>query len=380
MGIKLRQVLPLLTVKNELSKKMKAGNKLTHESKLSRRDQLLIRQIKERTNRQNLNNVTRTMTYYEFYRRHPEIHWAFLGHMVSRNGGWNMTDIKGELLSRLLSEAEQKDFFLFLERGNWLIFQDVYPQFLLYEESVRRETNLFYLLPYFHVSVFMDVMWNHIWKAGDRYLLAMALIINEQSYLEKRVIQHPRYQKTVLQTIEFKLQDLLGLNQILFPCYKGGTDKELHVIGQTLRHFASLQERIRLGKRLYSLLFGRSDYLQGALNWAADHPHTGSRKDYWPHLFNDVNDSVPGTLYVRRLKNCQLQSGTNRFYSPTLEHAWKNQAHEEAEIGDWYRDWKVIASLMNDEETTDGEIRHEYCKTLEKIELAVMAQTAIFER
>lgn len=45
--------------------------------------------------------------------------------MVSRNGGWNMTDLKGELLSHLLSESEQNDFFQFLERGNWLIFQDV---------------------------------------------------------------------------------------------------------------------------------------------------------------------------------------------------------------------------------------------------------------
>ncbi|WCK52537.1 DUF2515 family protein [Aneurinibacillus sp. Ricciae_BoGa-3] len=86
----------------------------------------------------NVNNITRTISYYDFYCRHPEIHWAFLGHMVSRNGGWNMTDLKGELLSRLLTEQEQKHFFHFLERGNWLIFQDVFPQFLLYEESLKR--------------------------------------------------------------------------------------------------------------------------------------------------------------------------------------------------------------------------------------------------
>ena len=49
--------------------------------------------------------------------------------MVSRNGGWNMTDLKGDLYTRILSESINSYFF-FLERGNWLIFQDVYPSIL----------------------------------------------------------------------------------------------------------------------------------------------------------------------------------------------------------------------------------------------------------
>jgi hypothetical protein len=380
MGIQLSQIGLLLKIKRELNKKGKNRTTLLiNESELSEKDQLLIRQIKERTRQLNINNVTRTMAYYEYYRCHPEIQWAFLGHMVSRNGGWNMTDLKGELLSRLLSASEQNDFFQFLERGNWLIFQDVYPQFLLYEESLKRETNLFYLLPFLHVSVFMEVMWNHFWLASDRYLLAMGLIINEQSYLEKRVIQNPHYQKTVLKTIEFKLQDLLRLNQILFPCYRE-TNKDPYLLGQTLHHFGSLHERILLGKRLYSLLFNRTDILQGVMNWAANHPHTGSRKDYWPHLFNDVNETMPGTPYKRRTDDGQLIPGANRLFSPKLQHAWKNVDHKEAEIGDWFEDWKIITYLINVEENVDGEIYHEYCKTLEKLELAVIAQTAISHR
>lgn len=148
----------------------------------------LITYINRETKKGNVNNVTRTNAYLSFYKRFPEIHWAFLGHMVSRNGGWNMTDLKGSLLSRLLSSEEQEVFFTFLERGNWLIFQDIYPQLLLYEESVRRNTNLFYLLPLFDVSFFMGVIWNYFYQIRDRYLLTVALIINEQSYLEKRVI------------------------------------------------------------------------------------------------------------------------------------------------------------------------------------------------
>lgn len=31
----------------------------------------------------------------------------------------------------------------------------------------------------------METMWNHFWKTDNRYTLTIAMIINEQSYLEK---------------------------------------------------------------------------------------------------------------------------------------------------------------------------------------------------
>ncbi|UVI27726.1 DUF2515 domain-containing protein [Paenibacillus spongiae] len=370
-------------IKRELKRKMKFAHKLSlNLSELPEKDELLIRHIQDRTRQFNVNNITRTMAYEEYYRRHPEIEWAFLGHMVSRNGGWNMTDLRGEPHSRLLSAAEQNRFFQFLERGNWLIFQDAYPQFLLYEESLRREKSLFHLLPFFHVSAFMEVMWNHFWTSGDRYLLTIALVINEQSYLEKRMIQNQHYQDTILQTLEFKLHDWLSMNQILFPYYTLSEEgvpqtAATGLIGETLHRFGSLHERILLGKRLYALLFGHPDRLQGILSWAKDHPHTASRKDYWPHLFNDVNDSVPGAPYKKRLDDCQLKPGASRFYSPALQYAWSNVEHEEAVVGDWLEDWKVIAYLMGHEEHAGGGIEQAYCHTLDKIELAVMAKTAI---
>ncbi|MDR4948142.1 DUF2515 family protein [Neobacillus cucumis] len=52
-----------------------------------------------------------------------------------------MTDLKGEFLTRLMTKKDRVLFFQFLERGNWLIFQDAYPQFLLYEESLRLKEN-----------------------------------------------------------------------------------------------------------------------------------------------------------------------------------------------------------------------------------------------
>jgi hypothetical protein len=348
---------------------------------LSGRDQALVDAIREQTRQHNRSNVTRTMAYLQFYLRHPEIHWALLGHMVSRNGGWNMTDIKGELLSRLLSRKEQEDFFAFLERGNWLIFHDVYPQMLVYEESVKRQANLFYLLPHLHVSRFMQVLWEEFWRFGDCEQLAIGLVINEQSYLEKHVIRQPHYQQTVLHTLEFKLQELLGLNQILFPCLaegRGGDDGKPVLIGQTLRHFASLPERIALGKRLYALLFRDPDVLRAVTGWAVRQPHTGSRKDYWPHLFHDVNESVPGAPYKRKLANCRLLPGAARLYSPRLVHAWGDVTHAEPEPEDWCTDARCILFLLNENEEAGGDVEDAYCQTLEKIERAIVAKEAIF--
>ncbi|MEH7464767.1 DUF2515 family protein [Bacillus thuringiensis] len=370
----------LLDVKNELKKKCENKQLPVKTWKLTEEETMLIHKIKEQTRQYNKNNVTRTHAYYRFYLRHPEIQWALLGHMVSRNGGWNMTDLKGELYTRLLSEKDQLTFFSFLERGNWLIFQDVFPQFLLYEQSVKKSKNLFYLLSFFHVSTFMETIWNYFWNTGDRYTLAIATVINEQSYLEKRVIQNEHFKKTVLNSIAFKLYDFFRFNHILFPLYKDETKQKTLLFGDTIKHFISLHERILLGKRLYSLLFRRENILQRVINWAHDHPHTGSRKDYWPHLFYDVNESFSRAFYERRIKNCQLRKGANRLYSPRFIYAWKDLNHEEAESEDWFEDWRIMDYLIDKGESTDEKIYNEYCKTLEKIELAILVKKNVLLR
>ncbi|HET7580081.1 MAG TPA: DUF2515 family protein [Bacillales bacterium] len=347
---------------------------------LSEEEKQLIFAIKQQTRKYNQNNVTRTAAYFQFYIRHPEIHWALLGHMVSRNGGWSMTDLKGELLTKLLPKRDQRAFYLFLERGNWLIFQDVYPQFLLYEQSLKTRREMFDLLPCFHVSTFIETLWRYFWNTEDRYTLAIATVINEQSYLEQRVIQHDHFKKTVTATVGFKLYDFLRFNNILFPYYGDGNEQRALLIGDTLRHFTSLHHRILLGKRLYKLLFRHENILQGVLKWAQNHPHTGSRKDYWPDVFNDVKESDPRSLYIPRVKNCKLRKGADRLYSPPLKYAWPNMHHEAAEIKDWFSDWHIMDYLKDEEVDIDGKVFGEYCKTLEKIELAVMAKEAVLLR
>lgn len=359
---------PLDAIRNELKKKSKKA--LAASYHITPVDRKLLEKIRRETEEHNLNNVTRTKAYLDFYLKYPEVEWAFLGHMISRNGGYNMTDLQGEFLTKLLSKKERNSFFSFLERGNWLIFQDVFPQFLLYEESLRQNKPLFYLLSYQNVSTFMETIWNHFWRHHDTYILCIALVINEQSYLEKRVIQNPFYQKEVLNKFEFFLQDFLSFNHILFPY------GERKLKGQTLHQFESIHERILLGKRLYAVLFEK-EFFHQAVDWAKGHSHTGSRKDYWPHIFNQIKEGKPGFLFPLRLKNCQLRKGAGRIYSPRLENAWKNVTQTEAEKGDWFDDVGVVDYLERDAKIMDGEIEHEYCKTLERLELAAVAKKTI---
>ncbi|UKK99283.1 DUF2515 domain-containing protein [Brevibacillus brevis] len=357
------------------------GKVRTATALLPEQDQKTVERIRQETLAHNRDNIDRTRAYLSFYQKHPQVHWALLAHLVSRNAGWSMTDLRGELLPRLLRAKEQQDYFSFLERGNWLIFHDAYPQLLLYEECVRRQTNLFYLLPHLGVSTFMQAIWNHFWKTTDKYILAIGLIINEQNYLEEQVMKDPAYQNSVVRTIPFALQELLQLNMILLPQQKRVDEQgsSLQLAGERVFHFSSLPERISLGKRLYSLLFGAINRQEAAYAWALDQPHTGSRKDYWPHLFHDVNETVPGKPYQVKLMNCQLRSGAKRLFSPTLRQVWRPVNHEQPKELDWYKNkgdvWRV---LTRTEETADAtEMSEAYCQALAKIEWAVAARARI---
>src|SRR5699024_7579010 len=231
---------------------------------------------------------------------------------------------------------------------------------LLYQESFKRHTNLFHLLPAFGVSYFMEVLWNYFYQHQDNYLITNALIINEQSYIEKRVIQHASYQTTILKTLAFKLQHLLHLNHILFPYHE---ETVIKFSGQSVPHFASLHKRILLGKKLYQLLFNDKHY-SSIYHWALQHPHTGSRKDFWPHLFQAMNDDG----YIPTTKKGQLDANSPRIFSPTLIDTWSNSVQQPAEIGDWYSNYKVINYLNKQNKKENGNIMKEYCKSIEKLQ------------
>jgi len=345
-------------------------------------EQMLIERIRTETAEANRNNVTRTEAYRNMYFRTPELHWALLAHLVSRNGGWNMTDLQGEWLPRLLTEEQRRDVFLFLERANALIFQDAYPQLLLYQWSRVLGRSLFHLLPAFGVSRFMLPVWKLFWRDKDSALLTTALIVNEQNYIESRVVRNEYFQKRVLHTLFFGLQSLLQLNGVLFPYGSGGgkgacdgEDGEgLQLAGLILEDFRDLHERIEFGKRLYAMLFGIPRVFDGARCFAAAVKHTGSRSDYAALLYEDVRHEPPRRIYEEKLLGGRLRKGASRIYSPALQTAWKDHPVEPADQGDWFHSVDEVLPYFHELPLPRNfELTNEYGLMLSKLELAVLA-------
>lgn len=338
----------------------------------SHEERVLIERIMTETECRNRNNVTRTEAYRSVYFHSPELHWALLAHLVSRNGGWSMTDLQGEWLPQLLGEERRRDIFAFLERANALIFRDAYPQLLLYQWSRKEGRSLFHLLPAFGVSAFMGPVWRQFWRERDSALLSVALIVNEQHYIEERVVRNPFYKSHVLDTLVFGMQPYAQLNGVVFPY---GSDKERGVpllAGLILERFGDLRERIEFGKRLYALLFGIPRVLAGARAFAAAVEHTGSRSDYAPQLFQQL--CPPQLPYEGKLRDGRLKPGAASLYSPTLQTAWGDWPFEPPEPGDWYAGAGSVAHHLDSLPLPEQfEMTNEYGAIMSKLELAVLA-------
>ncbi|WP_241242917.1 DUF2515 family protein [Paenibacillus whitsoniae] len=350
-------------------------------------DLAILANIQAATGAANRNNVTRTQAYLACYRQAPELHWALLAHMVSRNGGWCMTDLRGELLPLLMRNEETEQFFAFLERANALIFQDAYPQLLLYLEGRRRGRSLFHLLPYLNISLWMTPIWETFWQEQDSALLTVGLIVNEQHYIEQRVVRNSVFQETVINTSLFKTQGWLQLNQVGFPYAESGTaagaadagKMAFRVAGLILEKFADVRERIAFGKSLYGVLFGIPHLHAGIVRFASTRPHTGSRADYWPQLFAPIRKAPPAVKYQERLDGLALKAGASPFYSPPLGAVWPDRPLAPVEPGDWLlaSDAKEpLAYLREVPIPSDYELAADMRLALSKLELAVLAAQA----
>ncbi|WP_281889371.1 DUF2515 domain-containing protein [Paenibacillus sp. YYML68] len=335
-----------------------------------------VERIRLERDRCNRNNVTRTAAYLRLYQKRPELHWAFLAHMVSRNGGWSMTDLRGELVPFLLDEDQRRWVFSFLERANALIFRDAYPQLLLYDASKVCGRPLFHLLPLFGVSRFMLPVWELFWLEQQSALLTVGLITNEQHYIEERVVRNPAYLHNVIDTLFFQAQSLLQLNQVLFPY--ADQDGGLKLAGVTVDHFSSVHARIEVGKKLYAILFGLPEVYEGARRFAFAHRHTGSRADMLPQLFSAVRQDAPPTRgqleeKLDSMDELRLKPGKGRLYSPSLADVWADRPVATPEGSDWFRDLSVLDRMCSIEVPTSFEMTTEYGRSLKKIELAVLA-------
>lgn len=305
--------------------------------------QELVSYIRQQTAITNRNNVTRTQAYLEFYRQHEEIHWALLAHLVSRNGGWSMTDLKGEWLPLLMDEQAIQPFFWFLERSNWLIFHDAYAQLLLYAEMKRSGQDLTSLLVPLGVSAFMQPIWRDFLVTNDSHRLTHALIINEQQYIEQRVIHKPIALHRVFATFAYVTQSVLSLGQVLFPYKAHPTDRRLSLIGMDVQHFPEVEQRIATGKTLYQLLYTDPLRFEQIRQFAYRIPHSGSRADYWPQFFTPrIPVLSHESVYHLRVDGTEIRAGQKKVYSPPLTVAWKDIAHTAADGVDWFCDHKWV--------------------------------------
>lgn len=270
------------------------------------KEKAIIRNIKKKTEIANVDNISRTQSYQEYYLRNSEIRWAFLASMVSRNAGWNMTDLEGRYYATVLPETVKKHLFLLYEQANWIIFLDAFPQLLLYEESKKRRAPLFHLLQYFSVSIFMEKEWLLFWERRDMNRLMTALIINEQNKIQKPVIENTYFKKHVFHTALFKVQERFHISAVIFPTIEG------RMYGFSVYQFETLKQRIELGKKLAWLLF-HPIYNGSFYKFALQTTHTGSREDY--------------EVYAQE---------TRKSYTPTLRDIYPVILHEEIKMRDWF--------------------------------------------
>ncbi|MCC3374660.1 DUF2515 family protein [Cohnella sp. REN36] len=350
----------------------------------------LVRRIREETEKHNRNNITRTAAYLAMFRAYPELHWALLAHLVSRNGGWSMTDLKGQWLPTLLAPDAVETIFAMLEACNALIFRDAYPQLLLYAESRRSGQSRFGLLPAFGVSAFMTPFWERFWIDRDAPLLTVALIVNEQHVIEGRVVRDPAYRSTVLSSLPFLSQRWLQLNQVVFPLAappeNEAEDESRHkgvdlgradsrLSGRVLERFDDIRERIAFGKSLYAMLFAYPKVNEGAVAFAKAVPHTGSRADYWPRVFaaaTPIGDARPSAT-VRQAGWGQQ----GRWRSPAHAASWPDRPLAPPTPGDWLTDPSAARYLLGLRPPLVFEMTREHAFGQRKLQAAVMTKLAL---
>lgn len=355
----------------ELILRLQRNLAITNEPMTSVLSRDEIRDLIEKTEFYNRNNLTRTSAYLRFYQQRPEIHWALLAHGVSRNGGYEMTDLHGDWFVRMSTEEDRVHFFHFLERANYLIFGDAFVQLLVYEESRRRGRPLFHVLPALKVSRFMQTVWEWFWETGDSYVLTVALIVNEQNFIDKRVVQSEQYGAKIIHSFQFQAQSLLNLTCVVFPFKADGAT---HVGGTKVEHFTSLANRIATGMKLYNILF-HSPVKRLVQQWLHETPHSGSRADYWPLYFSSKTRASHDSAYTPKFLDGA--ESEHRIYSPRLEEVWPDVEHSPVESFDWFTRIEQADGLLHKELTPFVDFTSAYLETNRAVERILLTKGAL---
>lgn len=234
----------------------------------------------------NAHNVARTESYLELYawtRAHPpDLPWLLMAHLVSRNAGYFMTDLRRVIDDRRTSADAKPIFdnlFFLLERANFLIFWDAWHHVL--HHLLGRP-----LLPG-RTTAFMREAWRRyaaaprIDAAVERQL-ALDLVHNEQNFIERRAAHHPRFAAGLVAIVGF---ELAGKDR---PLHFPGVDVDIRV-----GRFRDLEQRIAAGRRIFDEVVADRTQRDALFAWCEAHRHTGSRavfggkpgpllRDAWP--------------------------------------------------------------------------------------------------
>lgn len=212
----------------------------------------------------NQDNVSRTQSYLESYaytRAHPpELPWLLMAHLVSRNAGYFMTDLRRVIDDRRTAEDAKpifRNLFHLLERANFLIFWDAWHHVLTHMLG-RPLTE--------RTPAFMRAAWARYDRTGDERSLVLDLVHNEQHFIEHRAAHHPRFAAGLVAVVGF---ELTGRDRALhFP----GVDVDIRV-----GRFRDLGARIQAGRRIFDEVVADRRQRDALFRWCEAHPHTGAR-------------------------------------------------------------------------------------------------------
>lgn len=242
----------------------------------------MIEQWLKDIDERNRDNVARTESYLELYAwtraNPPELPWVLMAHLVSRNAGYFMTDLRRVIDDRRTHEDAKPIFenlFFLLERANFLIFWDAWHHVLTHRLDRP-------LVPG-RTTQFMRDAWARFDRQPDERALVLDLVHNEQHFIERRVAHNPRFARGLVAAVGL---ELTGNDQALhFP---GLPDVEIKV-----GRFRDVARRIDAGRRIFDEAVADRRQRDALFVWCSKHPHTGARsviggkyslalRDAWP--------------------------------------------------------------------------------------------------
>jgi len=232
----------------------------------------LLRMLDEKETR-NQDNVSRTESYLELYalcRAYGvELPWVLMAHLVSRNAGYLMTDLALDRAASFFTREALDELFLFLERANFLIFDDAWSHVV--HHALGRAP-----APGDRTPRFIREAWCRYETASSLGItpsleraLVVDLVTNEQNLIESRVVHNPRFARARAMIAFFEQVDAGG--SVVLPL----TRARIRVSA-----FAELDQRIEAGRRIFDEVLAEKAAREAIFAWAVAHPHTGSRAAY----------------------------------------------------------------------------------------------------